>query len=563
MTTLLAVVAISHGCVGMNDRFVYDDHDVIEHNPLLEPPWDWMRAFVADVWAGDEAHAGGSSYYRPLFSMALMAIRAFFGPTPAAFHATSFVLHLLATLLVYLLGRSLRFSLGARLVGAAAFGLHPLTVQAVAWASAISDPMVAVLGFGALLGIQQHLRRGSSPSLAASSIAFAASLLTLERAIAFALPMLLLPLVDAGTRLRDDARARANLLRVGGVVAIPIASVLMLRLSILGAPAGRSFAMMDVLRTLPSVLFRYGVNLVAPMNLALAYPERLLHAGEATPWVGAFLVALVALVLARSMARPKTPRWFAWVSALAVFAPALALGSLPGYALVQDRYVYAALGFLGLALGDLVFPVLPYERRFHRVAPAILLGGHMVFWPALVPSVRMAYADDLSLYASAVSSAPENALFLMNLSNELRRSGVPDRECALLLRAEATIEIDASLGDAPLLYFNLGNCERDRGRPNEALVAYANSIRASNGAFVGPITNSTLILVERGDPDGALRIASEGVRANPRSAVMHRLLAFVHARRGELELARAEARTSVQLDPNDAESRALLQSLGR
>jgi len=98
--TLLSYIAICRF------DFVYDDHQQIEANPAIRT-WERLPSyFTSHLWA-NAANQQSSNYYRPLFLVWLRLNYLVFGTHAAGWHATSLLLHLLATFLVYVAARNL------------------------------------------------------------------------------------------------------------------------------------------------------------------------------------------------------------------------------------------------------------------------------------------------------------------------------------------------------------------------------------------------------------------------------------------------------------------------
>ena len=100
------------------------------------------------------------------------------------------------------------------------------------------------------------------------------------------------------------------------------------------------------------------------------------------------------------------------------------------------------------------------------------------------------------------------------------------------------------------------------GHLGDALEEYATILRREPGNPWGLI-RSAAILMASGDPDGASIFASELVKAHPRYAQGHALLAEVHLAAGKRARARSAARAALSLDPNDRLAARLLRALGR
>jgi len=118
-------------------------------------------------------------YYRPLGFLSFAADWSAWRAWPLAFHVTSVLLHLLNTLLVFLLARRL-LGRQAAVAAAALFGLHVVNHEAVFWVSARFD-LLATAGALALLLV---LGSGSRWRLAGVAVLYLAALLSKESVVA-------------------------------------------------------------------------------------------------------------------------------------------------------------------------------------------------------------------------------------------------------------------------------------------------------------------------------------------------------------------------------------------
>jgi protein O-mannosyl-transferase len=77
-------------------------------------------------------------------------------------HFNNVVLHLATVLFVMLLLRSMGFGAGGVIVGGLLFGIHPMRVESVAWATERKDVLFAVFFFAALYLYTRYLKRGET-----------------------------------------------------------------------------------------------------------------------------------------------------------------------------------------------------------------------------------------------------------------------------------------------------------------------------------------------------------------------------------------------------------------
>jgi protein O-mannosyl-transferase len=174
--------------------------------------WDDTRNFLANPhyrglgwtqlrWMATESHLG---HFVPLAWVTLALDYVVWGMNPAGYHLTSLVIHVASTVVLYFVARAL--IVRAAPVGAAAattgagvaallFGLHPLRVESVAWATERRD---VLSGLFFLLTVLAYVRSTAATGarrrwlLGASVAAHLAALLS--KSITITAPLVLLVL---------------------------------------------------------------------------------------------------------------------------------------------------------------------------------------------------------------------------------------------------------------------------------------------------------------------------------------------------------------------------------
>src|SRR5262245_49187274 len=193
IVALLAVTTVAFLPIVRNDFVNYDDPFTLQHNDRLLSPGVLQWAFTTAL----------IGHYQPLAWVGWASVAALFGTNPSVFHALSLAVHLIDTVLIYLLSMRLALCAGfapveqrtAGIVAAGAFAIHPMRVEVVAWASAF--PYTLSLAW--LLASALAYMRYAATTGAAARIAFGASLgcyacSLMSRGIGLGFPLLLLAL---------------------------------------------------------------------------------------------------------------------------------------------------------------------------------------------------------------------------------------------------------------------------------------------------------------------------------------------------------------------------------
>src|SRR6185312_1026775 len=137
-----ALIALAVGFAfwpALRGGWIWDDSIAIAQNPVMRDP-----AGLAKIWSGE----AGTDYF-PLAATAEWIGWRFWGDRPAGDHAASLALHLISALLFW----RLLVRLGTPLpwLGGLIFGVHPLTVESVAWVSELKNTLSLPLLLLALL----------------------------------------------------------------------------------------------------------------------------------------------------------------------------------------------------------------------------------------------------------------------------------------------------------------------------------------------------------------------------------------------------------------------------
>ena len=156
LSSLLALTLAAYAPVLSAEFVRWDDRFTLHHNPRLNPP-TWTN--VAHYWRHGEI-----GLYMPL-TYTVWSGLAWIGHVetadlsgislnPWVFHATNLIVHLAGVVIVLaLLQRLVRNDVAAA-IGACVFAMHPVQVEAVAWASGLKDLLAGAL---ALLAIGQFV----------------------------------------------------------------------------------------------------------------------------------------------------------------------------------------------------------------------------------------------------------------------------------------------------------------------------------------------------------------------------------------------------------------------
>ena len=167
------------------DFITYDDHVYVYENP-----------FVLNGLSAGSLHwaltTGCFGNWIPVTWFSYMLDRQLFGPTACGFHMTNLLFHIANTLLLFFVLKQMTSDVWPSVFVAAAFALHPMHVQAVAWVAARKDVLSTFFCMLTLRAYGVYVRRQSVLSYKAAIAAFALGLMSKPMLVTLPFVLLLL-----------------------------------------------------------------------------------------------------------------------------------------------------------------------------------------------------------------------------------------------------------------------------------------------------------------------------------------------------------------------------------
>ncbi|MFT6107850.1 MAG: tetratricopeptide (TPR) repeat protein [Planctomycetota bacterium] len=391
-------------------ELVYDDLPLIDQAPATQSIGAAFSHALEPFWAFNNQDSDVQrGVWRPITSLTLAIGRTLGGGSPLGFHLVSLLLHLAGTIVAFRLATLLLSTragvtdgVRAALGGAAAallFAFHPAQVEAVAWISAVNDPLWGFLALASLLAYERAALRGRTPWLAGALMLVA--LCSKEQALV--IPVLAL-LLDVTARRRIS---RASLV----CLAAPLTAWYATRCVVFGGPGAGLFRDYGDfgMTAMREITFRIELaggfihNLVWPAAPAVFRPVHpVLPAGSHDVLYGALWLGAAALVAALAFLRGRRAVAYGVLAALVVIAPFVASPDKAGLFPESDRYLYVAVFGAALALVAVL-------ARFRSAIPMVALTLAVT---ALFGKIAWAHQDtfasELAFRDAAVEDAPES-----------------------------------------------------------------------------------------------------------------------------------------------------------
>lgn len=538
LASCVVVAAISWAFAPiLENSLVWDDGaNLIAARPF----WD---AGVAGVdWAFRSAVAG---HYQPLTWISYRLDSLISGATPRGLHTTQILLHLLATVGVAALAATLArtTALASRaglrgaafpLLAAAVFGVTPIHVESVAWATERRDLLGAVLTIAAVLVHLRTAPRDTSISAGRWWVALLAAASALSRAQATLwVVLLLLDLWPLGRlQVREPGFVR-GLLRLVEEKAILIAVGSASAVAALWAQTDAGALTAVAEHGLAARLVQVGYSLAFyPVATLLPWAfDALLPLYQRpsplpmTPWpfVGPAVAALLASgALLRRRAGAVSTAWWSYV---ALVLPVTGLAQ-SGIQIVADRYAYLATVPIVLLVTGGIASAASRWVKWQQVAVWLLLIAGLASMALTTRRQTSVWRSDETFWRHVLDHAP------------------------------------SSLADN-----NLGQILLAQGEPGQALFHLVRSLEQSP-AYPRPWRAVGKILELPPTPDAppsawVAAILERGLRHQPGLVSARYASALAMVRSGRIEHGRRELELVLRLDPQHSGARLALARLQR
>ena len=433
-----ALVAQS-GALGAG--LVWDDAVLLGRDPrILDLAFVW-KAFGESFFGA----LGANEMYRPVVNASLTLDWHLSGSEPGNvaawwFHAVNLLLHAANAGLVYLFFLNLtKRRLGAPLLAAVLFAVHPLASEPTSWVVGRCD----LLGtfFGLLSGILL-VRSALRPALVVPAVlCYGASLFAKANAAMMPLIVALGVIAYHGVPLRRLLSRR--LLPRFAWFAVPAVVWFLARRAVLGAPfpqdAGlrwHDVSVVDGALGVGRAAVIYATNLVLPVRLCGDYSADAASNPAADPPVltGILGLALLvgALAVGLSLLRSRPRLGFPLAAFVIALVPVLQV--VPIGAIVADRFLYLPMAFAFLLVGEGI------EALYKRAGQWPALGVSLVVVGALGVQSHVragVWRDDVTFNRDVLECYPGAHDATVRLAHALSDRGPAGRaEAREILRAQ-------------------------------------------------------------------------------------------------------------------------------
>ena len=554
--SVVVLILLTTSLVYMNSlagKFLYDDWFQIERNPMIRSWSNVPALLVQHVWEFikpvDVTVTG--VYYRPFFNIALLVNYQLFGLDVTGWHVVSLIFHLAATALVFYLALEWKFSKRAAIFAAFLFGVHPVHVEAVAWASALPDLMVGTFVLASVLFYEKSRTGEKQIQFSVVSILFA-FLATGSKEPAIMLPIFFLLREIFGKQSEDRLDIAKRLAPYFAVAFVGlVARYLVIGVIFPPNPTTKDISFSNALLSVPPALVEYLRLFFYPVHLAVIYDFNFVsYLGELRIWTAIAFLILIALI---AIALVKSERRTAFAFALLVFLiPALNLRSLaPFESLIHDRYLYLASAGICIVMAFTLDLASLRSRKFSQAIYITAAALILLIASLLTVYQNTHWKDDFALTRNALRYSPNSALMNLHLGELYADVGNTEQAEIQFRRG---IELSPELG---IGYYTLANFLSSNGRNEEADPLFQRAMALgmeTSAAWVDRGVN----FMRQGKVEDANRAFERALQISPDDASAHYNLGTVYERLSQIDKAEDKYRAAIKINKEFVEARVAL-----
>jgi protein O-mannosyl-transferase len=509
------------------DFLIYDDSSYVVNNPHVQSGLNVKSI----VWAFTSSH---SNNWHPLTWLSLMADCQFFGVDSHSMHLINLLFHTANTVLLFILLFRITGALWSSAFVAAAFAIHPLHIQSVAWVAERKDVLSTLLWLLTMLLYVRYTERPSIGRYVITIFAFALGLMAKPMLVTLPFILLLLdywPLdrvrwgpgfaegLRRGKQKTEDVKRKTTeekqraSLKWLIIEKIPLLILSFVSCVITIIVQQRSGAVKDIVKfpfdvriinALNSYV-GYIVKMFWPANLSVFYP----HSGRSLHLSDSILPALILVVISILVIRFAKSRGyllFGWFWYICTLLPVIGLVQV-GNQSMADRYTYIPLIglFIIIAWGasELLTGYVFGKKVLAITATAVLLAMGVSTY------VQLGYwQNSITIFQRAVEINPNDLFSQGNLGTAfLSKNSYDDA----IVHFEKALQIDPC---DTTLNMNIGVALFRKNKLDEA-INYFEKAAAIDPCNVPARLNLAFALAKQGKKQQAIEQCNEILRIAP------------------------------------------------
>jgi Flp pilus assembly protein TadD len=547
-------VLITHWPTLSTRALSFDDYQyLVENVSVQNPSWESARRFLTEVLA--PSTVGG--YYQPLAMISLMLDSAIGGSPDnlRPYHRTSLLLHIINTALIIVLLYLLFDRIWIAAAAGALFGIHPMTVESVAWIGERKTLLAALFSLLSVVLYVSYVKKNKKGFYAGSLVTYILALMS--KPTSTPLPLVMLLMDYWPLRRISNIKCQMSKLR-GGInlilekipfFVIGAFSAVVTYLSqsqTAGTVAPSEYGPLRIPLVLGHNIVFYLYKIVWPVNLTshYAFPKPLSISNPAI-LAGAIGTVVLMVLLIVSL------RWtcavlIGWLIFFVAMLPTMQIIGFSNI-IASDKFAYLpSIGLLMIVTQFLIW----LSRTANAARYAVITVTLLVLAGSETAATRKYlthWVDTISLCRYMLKLTPEAASVHDMLGVALLEQSKFDEAAEHFRYAVKTGE------EHHKLYNNLGSALQSSGKLDEAIFYYQQSLRIDPN-YAKAHYNLGMALLEQGKSDEAIEQFHLALKSKPDYAEAHNNLGNILQSQGKSAEAIEHFRLAIKINPKFIEA---------
>ncbi len=456
----------------LNHNFLnLDDPMYLTSNPRVLSGFSWVNI----LWSFSPKSPGS-----PITWFVYTSVFYFFGLNPRVFHGISLFLHVVNSVLLFVILKRMTNEFGKSAIVTALFAVHPINVESVAWIAELNNVLSCFFFMLVILAYNSYVERPKLKRYMLALVVFELGMLA--KPILMSVPFILLlldlwPLQRINIKIKEGegiwlegVSIRRLILEKIPFLFLSILSVVSFLFTVKAHTSLTSLAYSPISLRIENALvsyIKYLVKVFWPVNLMVlrSYPISI-------PWWFISVSCLILIILTVFALRNVTRQpyylvgWLWFIGGLVPFIGLIQGGLWPDMA---DRYAY--INFIG------VFIALTWgisnliKKRFNSyIILTVVVALIITTFTALTWKQVGYWKDSITLYEHVLKIDPKNEAAHGNLGTALLDKG--DSKGAIYHFLEA-LKINPNSSKT---YFNLGVAYSQQNEKEKALECFSQAL---------------------------------------------------------------------------------------
>jgi tetratricopeptide (TPR) repeat protein len=488
----------------------YDDDYYVTNNANIKSGFDWKNI----RWAFTSNYAHN---WHPVTWLSHSIDYQLFKNWAGGYHLVNVLFHIVNTILLFYILMRMTEAVWPSAFVAAAFALHPLHVESVAWIAERKDLLSTffwLLTMWAYVKYAAGQTHRSAPTIwyLAAIVLFILGLMS--KPMLVTLPFVLL-LLDYWPLERKFSK-RLLIEKIPFFICSFVSCVItyLVQRNTGAMAAVKIFKPSIRINNAIVAYIMYIAKMFWPSRLAVLYP----HPGPGLPAARIIICASLLVLISVSfiyLGRRQRFLTVGWLWYLVTLVPVIGLVQVGSQAMA-DRYTYITLTGLFIIIACSAKEFIP-KLRYKNFTLAILAVAALTSLAFTSRQQLNYWKNSLTLFKHALDVAPDNPLILESYANCLFETG---RLNESIEQFDKLMKINPDSAEA---HCNFGCALMWTGKPGPAIEQFKLAVKYKPG-FVLAYTNLAAALYEQGRRDEAIEIYRKALQIDPNNTNLRQLL---------------------------------------